>query len=114
MAVSHATRACGSWASIPSSTASETWSQTLSGCPSVTDSEVKWNDGDALKEVVTTAANDTCEGKMNLAGKRSPSSGCSHGCQIFQRGVGGRAPPGRNFVDFIKSLKPGHEQTLRR
>src|SRR5437764_4775484 len=53
IAVSHATRAFESWASIPSSTASETWSQILSGCPSVTDSEVRRNDRDELKEVVT-------------------------------------------------------------
>ena len=37
---SHATRAFLSCARMPSSTASEIWSQTLSGCPSVTDSEV--------------------------------------------------------------------------
>src|SRR5438477_12796417 len=53
MAVSHATRAWGSCASIPSSTASETWSQILSGCPSVTDSDVRRNDRDELKDVVT-------------------------------------------------------------
>ena len=39
--VSQATRAMGSWARMASSTPSEIWSQTLSGCPSVTDSEVK-------------------------------------------------------------------------
>ena len=39
--VSQATRAIGSTESIESSTASEIWSQILSGCPSVTDSEVK-------------------------------------------------------------------------
>ena len=39
--VSQATRPIGSWARISSSTASEIWSQILSGCPSVTDSEVK-------------------------------------------------------------------------
>src|SRR5882672_6142631 len=43
---------------MPSSTESETWSQTLSGCPSVTDSDVRRNEWDSLKEVVTTAAND--------------------------------------------------------
>src|SRR5450756_1704905 len=72
MAVSQATRAWGSCASIPSSTASETWSQTLSGCPSVTDSEVRRNDEDALKEVVTTAANHTrgrCEDFYTRSGE---------------------------------------------
>src|SRR6266536_1627010 len=39
--VSHATRAAGSLAMMASSTASEIWSAILSGCPSVTDSEVK-------------------------------------------------------------------------
>src|SRR5690606_28909505 len=39
-ATSQATRACGSSVRIASSTASEIWSQILSGCPSVTDSEV--------------------------------------------------------------------------
>ena len=36
-----ATRAMGSFSRMASSTASEIWSQILSGCPSVTDSEVK-------------------------------------------------------------------------
>src|SRR5258705_13983169 len=39
--VSHATRDAGSSASSASSTASEMASATLSGCPSVTDSDVK-------------------------------------------------------------------------
>src|SRR4051794_9358429 len=38
--VSAATRERGSWARIASSTASEIWSATLSGCPSDTDSDV--------------------------------------------------------------------------
>ena len=38
--VSHATRAAGSFAKMASSTPSLTWSQSLSGWPSVTDSEV--------------------------------------------------------------------------
>src|SRR5689334_3790700 len=41
--VSAATRERGSWAKIASSTASEIWSATLSGCPSDTDSEVNKN-----------------------------------------------------------------------
>src|SRR6266540_2068383 len=53
IAVSHATRAARSWASMPSSTASETWSQILSGWPSVTDSDVSRNDREELNEVVT-------------------------------------------------------------
>src|SRR5881227_2350551 len=41
ISVSQATRPLGSSSSTASSTASETWSATLSGWPSVTDSEVK-------------------------------------------------------------------------
>src|SRR5919204_1095436 len=55
IAVSHATRACSSWASMPSSTASETWSQILSGWPSVTDSEVRRKEREEAKDVVTKA-----------------------------------------------------------
>src|SRR5579862_284442 len=40
ISVSQATRPVGSSVSTASRTASETWSATLSGCPSVTDSEV--------------------------------------------------------------------------
>src|SRR5918996_2771387 len=41
--VSQATRPSGSSASTASRTVSDTWSATLSGCPSVTDSDVKRN-----------------------------------------------------------------------
>src|SRR3569623_41109 len=41
--VSQATRPVGSSARTESRTPSEIWSQTLSGCPSVTDSDVKKN-----------------------------------------------------------------------
>src|SRR5229473_838512 len=58
IALSHATRACGSCASMPSSTASETWSHTLSGWPSVTDSEVRRKECEDPKELATTTAND--------------------------------------------------------
>src|SRR4030081_516638 len=59
IAVSQATRASRSCASMPSSTASETWSQTLSGWPSVTDSEVRRYEREELKEVVMGAVKDT-------------------------------------------------------
>jgi hypothetical protein len=39
--VSQATRPCGSSPRTASRTESEIWSATLSGCPSVTDSDVK-------------------------------------------------------------------------
>src|SRR3954447_6652120 len=41
ISVSHATRACGSLVRTASRTESEIWSAILSGCPSVTDSDVK-------------------------------------------------------------------------
>ena len=43
ISVSHATRPFGSSLSTASRTESEIWSAILSGCPSVTDSEVNWN-----------------------------------------------------------------------
>src|SRR5260370_21293591 len=57
IAVSQATRACASCVRIPWSRASETWSHTLSGWPSVTDSDVSRNEREALKAVATTTAN---------------------------------------------------------
>src|SRR5450759_1572399 len=49
VAVSQATRASGSWANMASSTPSEIWSHSLSGCPSVTDSLVKKDFGLFIK-----------------------------------------------------------------
>src|SRR5712692_695942 len=48
-AVSQATRAGGSWTRMASRTASEIWSQSLSGWPSVTDSLVKYSLGFSIK-----------------------------------------------------------------
>src|SRR4051812_2618299 len=48
MSVSQATRPCGSPVRTASRTASETWSAILSGCPSVTDSDVKENSRAAM------------------------------------------------------------------
>src|SRR5437764_9887773 len=55
-AVSQATRAAGPCASIASRIASETWSQTLSGWPSVTDSEVSRYEPAVVKEVMEPVA----------------------------------------------------------
>src|SRR5258706_6250326 len=55
-AVSHATRAAGSCASIASRIASDTWSHTLSGWPSVTDSEVSRYELDVVNEVMVSGA----------------------------------------------------------
>src|SRR5262249_13349004 len=44
ISVSQATRPSGSSARTTSRTESEIWSAILSGCPSVTDSELNWND----------------------------------------------------------------------
>src|SRR3954454_24145464 len=46
--VSHATRPCGSSVRTASRTASEIWSAILSGCPSVTDSELKLNERELI------------------------------------------------------------------
>src|SRR5689334_14414622 len=48
VAVSQATRASGSFARIASSTASDIWSHSLSGCPSVTDSDVRKDWGEDI------------------------------------------------------------------
>src|SRR6266480_990635 len=71
IAVSQATRAAESWPSIPSRTASDTWSQILSGWPSVTDSDVSRNDRDELNDVVTKA-DDTCGAPMRRCGAGCP------------------------------------------
>src|SRR3972149_8392171 len=52
VAVSQATREAGSCARQASTTASETWSQILSGWPSVTDSDVNRSRGEVMKLVV--------------------------------------------------------------
>ena len=56
ISVSQATRPSGSSASTASSTVSETWSAILSGCPSVTDSEVKRNSSAAIGGTLARAA----------------------------------------------------------
>src|ERR687888_2675036 len=55
ISVSQATRPAGSSASTASRTVSETWSATLSGWPSVTDSEVNWNERAAAMAAKATA-----------------------------------------------------------
>src|SRR5712691_5370161 len=52
VAASQATRAIGSCAKIASSTPSEIWSHSLSGCPSVTDSLVKNDFGLFIKLLI--------------------------------------------------------------
>src|SRR6266702_2768365 len=89
IAVSQATRAAGSCPSIPSRTASDTWSQILSGCPSVTDSDVSRNDRDELNDVVTKA-DDTCGTLPHLWGSPGAAGGwgrrakprCGAGCPL--------------------------------
>src|SRR6266581_6084686 len=49
VAASQATLARGSWAKMASSIPSDIWSQSLSGCPSVTDSLVKKDFGLLIK-----------------------------------------------------------------
>ena len=62
VAVSHATRAIGSSRMIASRIASLTWSQSLSGWPSVTDSDVNRYSGASTMLVKNTSAADRGEG----------------------------------------------------
>lgn len=60
VAVSHATLDMGSAARHASRTASDTWSQSLSGCPSLTDSEEKRKErASTMVEIV-----EVCGGTM--------------------------------------------------
>src|SRR5437764_611392 len=54
ISVSQATRPSGSSARTASSTESEIWSATLSGCPSVTDSEVNENERAPINETLAS------------------------------------------------------------
>src|SRR5450759_4096122 len=56
VAVSHATRASGSSVRIASRIASEIWSHILSGCPSVTDSDVNRYCGSSRQLVIVLMA----------------------------------------------------------
>src|SRR5690349_22560697 len=80
IADSQATRACGSWASIPSSTASETWSQILSGCPSVTDSDVSRKDGEELNDVATKGDHTRRNRGEPCGGPHALTPRCGAGC----------------------------------
>src|SRR5215204_4319380 len=75
-AVSHATRAAGSWLIRASSTASDTWSQSLSGCPSVTDSDVSRIDGDVIK-VVDIETPCVVRAPPAMCAHRAPGDGAS-------------------------------------
>src|SRR5436190_15302977 len=65
--VSHATRPVGSSRSTASRTASEIWSAILSGCPSVTDSDVKkWRPFCSMEST-------PCESERSLVETAKPS-----------------------------------------
>src|SRR2546421_3867037 len=82
--VSQATRAVGSSARIASSTASEMASATLSGCPSVTDSDVKrWRSN---KVVV----GDWSDGRTFLEKSELGQRGAEAAMQLAARSFGGR------------------------
>src|SRR5690348_15074475 len=68
MKVSHATRACGSFARTASRTESETWSAILSGWPSVTDSDVKEKERGAMAARLAAMPNEAGgEGRVATA-----------------------------------------------
>src|SRR5256885_5280999 len=99
MIASHATRASGSFARIASRIASEIWSASLSGWPSVTDSDV--NRVDAVMAISPP---------LNLPRRQGPASEWESpqapGSYLWDagilpqlhRGLGGRVYPGRDFV----------------
>src|SRR5215211_1658623 len=106
--VSHATRPYGSSRSTASSTPSEIWSAILSGCPSVTDSEVNRN---SCSESIVR--DDT--GRSDRPRKRAPSVGGGPGAAVAARGdhqprVGGdrvrlgrdREPQGPQTADVLR------------
>src|SRR6478672_11014827 len=69
--VSQATRPLGSSCSTASSTVSEIWSATLSGWPSVTDSDVKRNSRAAIRRLRLLDLEECVEG-LRVAGGRAP------------------------------------------
>src|SRR3954466_69596 len=71
ISVSQATRPSGSSASTASSTESEIWSATLSGCPSVTDSDVNEYDRAPIKRSVASFVRRTAAHQI--------------GCKLVQR-----------------------------
>ncbi len=82
ISVSQATRLIGSFVSAASRTASEIWSAILSGCPSVTDSEVKRKVRSAISTERTLAESTyrcgtphvKCAGLSGLTGLALPWS----------------------------------------
>src|ERR671934_1276532 len=70
ISVSDATRPFGSSASTASRTVSEIWSATLSGCPSVTDSEVKRKSRTKRRRLLDL--------EEDVEGARVPRAGAPH------------------------------------
>src|SRR4029077_8763236 len=99
VAVSHATRASGSSRMMASRIASEIWSHILSGCPSVTDSEVNryWDASTMLVIGLLWAFAAAGYHRGPAARLRADGDGNADGrsrCDDAARANGGRRPGG--------------------
>src|SRR5215204_5094781 len=104
---SQATRAVGVWVSDQSSTASEIWSQILSGCPSVTDSEENSRLGAVMNvsdigphPLLSGTLVPGCEILLLLGGQRV--NGDAHGRKLQPRDLA--VDRLRNDVDLVLEL----------
>src|SRR5438477_112352 len=105
ISVSQATRPVGSSASTASSTESEIWSATLSGCPSVTDSDVKRNSRAAIRRVRLLDLEKGVEGsRVARAGR--PTEERAQRAQVFRR-RGRQAAPAQKAHEFVESRQAG-------
>src|SRR5215831_5089514 len=82
ISVSQATRPAGSSASTASSTVSEIWSATLSGWPSVTDSDVKRNSRTAIRRARLLDLEEDVEGSL-VPGSGAPGEERSQRAQVL-------------------------------
>src|SRR5205085_2634238 len=104
VAASAATRLKGSCARMASSTASDTWSHSLSGWPSVTDSEVKSRRGEFIKVLLMCPPPKT-------AGT-APAQGLT--CRFLHRGGAARSACGREDASGGRGLVDEARQVAER
>src|SRR5438552_2643535 len=98
---------------MPSSTASETWSQTLSGWPSVTDSEVSRNERDELKDVVTSADHNLeIPPHLSEGGLVSAFMGRAHSAGRAGRRCSGPVVVSRVFGRLAEQLRLEREDVI--